>query len=463
MNTKLEYDAVISTHIFILPFRFQGGSQLDTSVWEPMSFEERFLTKKDFESNVTYDDLKEERLLKYYAFNQYFNQTTKDLMYSKFKHYKRKGLENSSIEIHKLFGSSSEESNKLTMDVKKIELLEFYDPKMKEKSYFLKITLNYDKRNNAVVNEQEELLKNINYINESFRRIFHEFLSKNEEGYGCSLNAKEIILKNKEGKVVVKQENTLQENISELIFHKKISNVIQHIIGNDSRIEVFFDDRMYTCCVIADDRMYNFVKDISYKLQENEEIDSEVLQSIHTLYDVENSTSAFNDSYIIDSLKQVLYHRWIGKSYGTAHFVARYAYILVTNSLSSSFMLDAITLPALNFYTDFAIVALLQKIYLQELSERISELSERIFKNKIYDAHLNYYTNYSLGELSVQEQAVDIYNMMLNAFQVKEKREFLHSQMEIANNKNINNFNKWVGIIGLIFAVITVIEVIHHW
>ena len=486
METQIDKLDTISTHVFILPFKSSESIEENINIWSKCKLEDKFFTTENFKKNINSSSEKTEsthisilKRLKKYAYEQYFNESAKKVLEDKCSLYERKDLIDKKITIKAKIGKS--QFKDFELNIEKVLLYKYDIIDLNNKTYFLKIYLTYRLANS--VEEAEELLKNINLINEHFRRVYFEFLSVNDDKncsnepiYECELNAEKITL-NIEKDNSICQENVYKNNDD--VFKKEISKVIDYIItGNkdsskDNAIIPFLDDRMYTCCVITNNTINNYIKDVCYNLyKDNKDIIDESnhqeenncvsflskLAMIHCLVDIEKSNSSPGPEYLINAIKKFLYSRWSGKQYSTNHFIGRYSYICVTSSTDNgSDFINAAVLPPINFYSDFSMLVLLQKIYIQLLGEKLIKIKNSIILptklNSLYKGFLDYLSIYNLHEITVQEQGIDIYEMMMNSFDIEKKKEWLTTQIETINNEKNNYIGLLIGVIGLIVAL----------
>ncbi len=233
-------------------------------------------------------------------------------------------------------------------------------------------------------------------------------------------------------------------------------------------IEHIADDRMYVCCVVADEalsaRLHERDTDGSYTALNDEEI--------YKLAFIETSSSCHSETMRRDILTRCCYDRWIGYNYadsksdpnyaqcfsGTLDFITHHSFVRLTSPYAGH-VIDSF----LNQYVLMAKLALIQRATLIALESecavgKVQQIS------KLQQRYILAQQHFMLEECTVQEQGVEIFQMLRRELFVQQRSDSLEKRLqglyELANLQHSHRSEILSGILTVIGLLITLIEIL---
>ena len=345
----------------------------------------------------------------------------------------------------------------------------------------LKIEAEYfgEKRIKGIVSEDKPTAEDFNKINEYGRRIYYPFIAEDMKN---PLTADSLKLRF-ENKSIIEDfsfyysDNAdfsytyISKTVMELLGEKFTSNKDKAKSSDKLYIYPIVDDRMFVCAMIRDSKLSD-----SFKLYSDEEKDyciyssEKQSQDIYKLAFIDVGEECSCQSKIMrkEILKRCVYDRWI--DYGTIDIITHHSFMRVTSD--ADFIISSVVNPFLLQYIQMAEIALVQRATVLSLIDKIEDISAHINKNDVsnsefYEMSSNLQGEYIkaqnqifLGDVTVQEQGVEEFRMMLNELyiertvaeldeQVKDVYEYVDGKMEKETNKAVNILTE----ISVLFAV----------
>lgn len=256
-------------------------------------------------------------------------------------------------------------------------------------------------------------------------------------------------------------------------------------------IKPILDDRMFICSAIYSGGIVNkirskyFETNNTYKLIKNEDekekekgnefysnvkyryqIDEDLAKELYSIIYIDPGASSCQSKDDVQTLlERDLYKRWL--DWGTIYGITHHSFVAMVTDDCPNYIIDYF----LSLYVDMTILALAQRASIILFQEEASQLTIGLEKkNKKIKQHtindlLNLQEKYIafqnqllFFEVSPEEQAVELYDMLINAMYVKEEGEALANQLNgLYTGTNANqsiNFSKWA----LIFAIISLVS-----
>lgn len=224
------------------------------------------------------------------------------------------------------------------------------------------------------------------------------------------------------------------------------------------------DDRMFVCCLVADDELSNQIKGLNIAgysfldgwerrltkkdgvvtdaegkeyepYQEGWADETAFANKLYKLLFIENDVTCQNTAMKKELLEKSVYRRWTDT--GTLHGVTHHSLICATNS---SVEIPVIQ-PFLTEYVQLAIFALAQRASILSLSGEAAAVAEGFKDNQAITAeqlraierlqakYVKVQNQLFLFEATVQEQGVEIYNLMKEQLYIDTNKEELAEQM----------------------------------
>ncbi len=229
-------------------------------------------------------------------------------------------------------------------------------------------------------------------------------------------------------------------------------------------VEHVADDRMFVCCMVADDalsaRLHETGPDGSYTALNDEDI--------YKLAFIETSCSCHSDTMRREILTRCAYDRWIGYSWpdpdsaphysGTLDLVTHHSLVRLT-SPGADHVINAFQ----NQYVTMAKLALIQRATLIALEGECAVGKVR----QIYRLQKRYIMvqkHFMLDECTVQEQGIEEFRMLRRELFVQERADSLEKRLqglyELANLGHSRRSEILSGIITAIGLFLTLMELL---
>ncbi len=493
----------ISNHVFLFPFSWETEKKDSKEVsqkriieyfenstsWESTDLPSRFL--EGFEDSLDEEEGKK-KYKDYYNIWQYFFPTARKAVL---------GLESGIVrnfqfratpekyKIKKTKHTETKESIKYEYELRIQKItVQIYNTGIAIFSLFCEYPFDED----AIAEDgSQTALESIKKINDFGRRIMVPFLA---EG-GCSIIADELSIYD-----AGKSEPRIFENFKKLSdFNNKeselrrnpsyISSIILRILNDGCgdkdifvtgekcfkeqiQIRQALDDRMFVCCHVEDKQLSDQSLAYDTIMNGNEQEKKEnFTKNLYELLFVDGDGCTCQSGKMREALlEKHIYKRWLED--GTLYGFTNQAFLSIkepkekTEFLRSNF---------LNMYVPLCTLALAQKASAVKFQNEAAKLSveaqKSSFGNKsIYslmdlnERFIVFLNQLDLHEISSQEQAIEMYDMLRNTFQIEERNGNMLKQISClheASQTQLNlGFNKWAAIFALFAILVSAIPMI---
>lgn len=388
-------ETLISTHIFILPFKILKQCQNNR---EETILRDNCCSWKDYIINPD-----TEKYLNKYAkealFSNYGDSSNNNRVIEKYYKDIRNG-------VYKIFDKNSNKEYLLEIEDIKIK---GFDTNVGTLSFIL---------NNRKYKKMEDILS----INNQGRKLYRAY-----ETEKCPI----ITLYDSLGREIVSQDikNSdiiIQEN-------EKLQNKIISYFLKTENIEIVLDDRMFVMSHYLEN---DCVPKNSWKNYEN--------WYKYIFVDRDDDLTCQDEETMEKLLKKATYSRW--KNYGTLYGICRYAFVVWTDE--SPFSKNVINLHLKNHYFQLVSLLIAQRATIISLNEGMNALINRILNSEEigkeiieYDEsdefkeYLIYLSKMNFQEISQQEQAIELYDLFREQLKIKELTEELNLKIKSLNRK----------------------------
>ncbi len=288
-----------------------------------------------------------------------------------------------------------------------------------------------------------------------------------------------------DAKAFIEKLNTTQ-NIEDNVSLTYIGDFVKEILGfgseykftskaaKDSKsfyIYSALDDRMFVACYILDKNATNrfIARDNDGELLYTK--DPKISSDLYELIFIDSAGNCTCPSREMrkDLLERHIYSRWI--EYGTVYSIVNHGMICITNfeaaHLAESF---------LTMYIQMCCLALVQRASLLNFRREVSRISNKLEKKgksldtktiaKLLDLQerfIAFQSQLHFKEVSSEEQAIEMYNMMYDFFFIEKELEIVKEQLDslydAANTTLDFSFNKWATIFALVSIILAVADV----
>lgn len=440
---------VYSYHNFILPFAIQGNGKITSNVndeWDVMASIEEFPYLEN-------QEIDKEKIG--YACKRYFNQDAKELIYTNHelvKNYCYKGTQ----EIYRISYYD------------KAENLRFYD--LKVTSIFLRIYEGVRTANLVICTENYSYpsLDDINAINQYGRRIYNPFL----------MDDKSYLEAPNDLKLLTREEEAIEpEKSSNLVEYKIMSApkiLLKSFFGYDDNsifpekkptedrqhLSILIDDRMFVHSIIASKEFSSMIKKTGNFENFFAEENNKEMERLYKYSFIDKGDATCQSFDLLkDALSKCLYRRWV--NYGTLYVVTPHSFLF----LAGSEMKDVPGFLKTYFKTEYlemVLMVIAQRqglLYFSQIAGQSSEESSQdiISLQKRYTIFQN---QFLLPEISAQEQAIELYDLLQDSLYVPKYEDILDRQItslyEISQNKLSTKQNKTANMLtflGLVLAL----------
>lgn len=264
----------------------------------------------------------------------------------------------------------------------------------------------------------------------------------------------------------------------------------------DLFIEPALDDRMFVCSFIVNDNLIDATKsmyvevDNEYQLWDEREkelkrkgsylnlksadkikygyqVDYQVAKDLYkVIYVDEEDPSCQNIHMIQQLLEESLYTRWI--DWGTIQAITHHSYMMLSTSSCPSYLIEN----HLELYIEMACMVLAQRASILQFQLFASELTDGLIKENekmnqerinrllnLQERYIAFQNQLLFFEVSSEEQAIELYDMMFKALYIKEENEGLNNQLQsLYEATNVNqdlNFNFYAALVAIITILLT--------
>lgn len=308
----------------------------------------------------------------------------------------------------------------------------------------------------GVANKYYDHPDNILSINQFGRRLFHPFAFDsicNGEGP----KSLKMVLSNDCSIELMnsstKKANTLSKDLCDLI--NDLAN------REKNKVVPILDDRMFVLSWYKNDR-FSFGETEDFKMFKEGHQDNHFWYRY--IYVDVSDPSCQNDKMRASLIESATYPRWQG--WNTLYGISRYSFVMLTSKSCPPHLLQYFETE----YVKMAEMVLVQRAsilkYTKVLQERTNTKGE--FRNtddlsSYYEEYIHFLNNYIFTNISAQDQAIELYEMLCDKIHIKEDAELLDQQFNevqefmelyeerVANkeaqkaNKEAQNLNRLAG------------------
>lgn len=208
-----------------------------------------------------------------------------------------------------------------------------------------------------------------------------------------------------------------------------------HEVASDIIMQPVIDDRMFVLCWYMNDKWAGKF-DSNYGYDKFIEADVDWYKFVYV--DSPGGLSCHNDAMRKALVTKATYERWQG--FYSLYGISRYSMVYLTNTGTAA---NAPFLFA-NFETEYVRMAelvLMQRASVLRFSAEVTQIS-KLSKTKdfgdrvsaLYREYIRFVNRFYFREISAQEQAIEIYQKLYDAMNLKEQVEKLDSEIEELHN-----------------------------
>lgn len=402
-----------SFHTFMFPFRWKINGLDDKPFSEQVNLENiHYALSSNWErmSNPTMDEEKNDL----YNERNYFYEFVHPALYDDgspqtlVRHYERREPKHGDVTYHIVCGRDHDE---YILDVQAINL-NFYATGVGVLSIYLN-------------NNRYTEIKDVLAINQYGRRIFPPFIAdvngRNEIAHSLSFEG----LNGVYGEDFSGYSNKTPSNQPATFIGKMVNEVAENIM-----MQPVIDDRMFVLCWYKnDDWTRMFVYDYDSFVKNDE--DWYKLVFVDSYFGL----SCQNKSMRHELIKKATYERW--QSLNSLYGISRYSMVYLTNTGCPDFLFT-------NFETEYVRMAelvLMQRASVLRFSAEVTQISKlsgtKDFSNRVsslYREYIRFVNRFYFREISAQDQAIEIYQKLYDAMNLKEQVEKLDGEIEELHN-----------------------------
>lgn len=459
---------VISSHIFIFPFRWDyiyDSCCLDSSIDKRLNVERvleslKYNKWKDDTSIINNDS----------DYNKYiyFYDNVRNSIYG--KNNTECGKKENKFS---LFKSScwKNKSDKKEAKCRIVQCLKYddlgknpkYDILIGKETYSLKVKhIKLKVYDTGVANliffldnyeyETEEEILN---INDYGRRIYPQYLPL--EKVKNSFLATELSLKIS-GKPIQekfeydykKEPNRISKTILELLGDNFKCNK-ENLEKGDIFISPVIDDRMFTMCIYRNSRISESIKLTGKKEYINKNFWYQYIF-------IDNGYPTCNDKGMFkELLKKSTYTRW--ENHGTLYGISRYSFVvLIDETENTNFLMSHFN----NMYYEMVLLTLTQRASILRFSDEISKISTLSEKDalinvkKLQKYYIQFSNNIYFREVTAQEQGIELYNKLTEMMEIEsdikrlgEEIDDIYKYTSIISNESTSNILNVIAYLGI--------------
>lgn len=404
--------SAISFHTFMFPFRWKINGHDDRPFSEQVNLENIHYVLSSNWERMPKPTVEEEKDGLYNERN-YFYEFVHPALYDDgshqtlVRHYERIEPKHGDVTYHIVCGRDHDE---YILDVQYINL-NIYATGVGILSIYLK-------------NNRYTEIKDVLAINQYGRRVFPPFIadvnSRNEIAHSLSFEG----LNGVYGEYFSGYSNKTPSNHPAAFIGKMVNEVAENIM-----MQPVIDDRMFVLCwYMNNEWAAEFDSDYNKFISENKEWYKFVF--------VDNmwGLSCYNDEMRKGLIKKATYERW--QELYSLYGISRYSLVYLTNTGTETEAPFLFT----NFETEYVRMAelvLMQRASVLRFSAEVTQISKlsgtKDFSNRVsslYREYIRFVNRFYFREISAQDQAIEIYQKLYDAMNLKEQVEKLDSEIE---------------------------------
>lgn len=317
-----------------------------------------------------------------------------------------------------------------------------------------------------IKNDRYDEVNVIRKINDYGRRISLPFLPDSPEEFllcadrlGIRTETEEFITDFRRAvRLWCDRKDSVEQDVIDCLLQP--ADFLFRLVGcSGEQIETTSDDRMFTFCLLRDDRLSSEIA--QHDLEESDDLTERLYQIIFV--DPTDATCQ-NRKMRKRLLQNAIYERW--SDYGTLYGVTNFSMICITAE-SPSINAEVVK-PFLTEYKYLVSLVLAQKIGISMFSELAGNIvkgvddskliNKRQVKNLInlQEQYITFKNQLLILEASAQEQGIDLYQLLRQQMQISDEQAILDEQLEsLYEVTNVSNGNRLEGV-GIKLAVLAI-------
>ena len=231
------------------------------------------------------------------------------------------------------------------------------------------------------------------------------------------------------------------------------------------------DDRMFVNCYVRDPQAANEIasktKTGGYAFLENDKLSKSLYEFV--FIDPDDNCSCMSGQMRKELLERHVYQRWL--DYCSVYAIAAQSFVYLTNS-SESHLLNSF----LTQYMRMSSLALVQRASLMLFERELADITvesatktSRKMKRgtivKIMDIRerfIAYQSQLGFTEISSQEQAIELWDMLRDSFQIQKQTDAFSKRMDDLQDAANTSLSFSINVIGLVFTAFTAIGIISN-
>lgn len=245
-----------------------------------------------------------------------------------------------------------------------------------------------------------------------------------------------------------------------------IDNLIKDL-SPDMKVTPVIDDRMLVNCWYGNDELSEQVKNMTGNLKDKEFVMGDFWYK-YVFVDHEDDTCQ-NDEMKKKLLEDSTYYRW--QKQGTLYGISRYSMVTLTDA--SWFASNILAMHMRTIYSRMFELIIIQRASMLRFSSEVTKVSclsrqtdrrlaERI--GSLYQEYIRFINQIYFKNVTVQDQGIEIYDMLMQQFasgeKIKELDEEigeLHQYITLLIDQKRNDNGEWLNWLAAIFLPATVI------
>ena len=449
----------ISSHTFILPFVYQEFKSNKNPSWERLSNrgEELPHLKKVVDS----DEIAQRNL---YGYQRYFNSEAKEISFRKeelVENYLYKQEKDSYYRI-----SYYQDNNE------KDELCN-YDLPIRYIMLRILPTLNAGFLIISADNNDYTELKDIKKINQYGRRIYNPFQSI-RLSFTEAPNNLEIIDISQLGAQPSATDYLMRYQIMDApmellqsFFGFENSEIFPETEENQAKISTIIDDRMFVHSFIRD----NSFEDLIKKTSQFSCLTDDELRELYALAYIDKEASSCQSEDMVEKLVDVAaYRRWA--DYNSLYLSTQHSFLYLATPSVPDFLFYNFQ----SIYLEAVLIVLAQRVgilkFSQDAGNKVGATPESLLE--LQASYVTFKNQYLLPEISAQEQAIELYELLQSSLYISKYSEMLDQQITalheigqtkeaVAQQRKDDELNIKLLILTIIAAVPVVADVLENF
>lgn len=239
-------------------------------------------------------------------------------------------------------------------------------------------------------------------------------------------------------------------------------------LSPDMKVTPVIDDRMLVNCWYGNDKLCKQVKDMTENTKEGEFVMGNFWYK-YVFVDEGNDDTCQNDEMKKELLKNSTYYRW--QKQGTLYGISRYSLVALTDT--GWFASNILAMHMRTIYSRMFELIIIQRASMLRFSGEVTKVSclsrqtdrrlaERI--GSLYQEYIRFINQIYFKNVTVQDQGIEMYDMLMRQFNSGEKIkeldgeiEELHQYITLLIDQKRNENGEWLNWLAAIFLPATVI------